>query len=673
MLTVSQLSKSFAGRALFDDVSLQVNRGDRIGLVGPNGAGKSTLFALLLGDVSPDKGTIAIEKNATIGFLPQETAAAGDETVLELALAVSPALVHAQKVIKEHEAAVAGIVDPGADAAYHNALHVFDEHGGWELEPKAKRVLAGLAFRETDFDRPARALSGGWIMRAHLARLLVMEPDLLLLDEPTNHLDLESLQWFQEYLKNYPGAIVMISHDREFLNQLVGGIVEIAHSKLVRYRGDWDSYVEQKAAREEQQLAAYKNQQKEIASLQLFADRFRAKASKASQAQSKLKQIDRMKRIAAPVARGKTIKFHFPQPVRSGLRVITLKNVDHAYGDVVVYRGMQFHAERGQRTVLVGPNGAGKSTLLKLIAAVLPVQHGVRALGHNVRTGYFSQNRIDVLNPKHTVLESALDAPNPVSEQTARTVLGSFLFRGDDVFKSVAVLSGGEKSRLALVRLLLDPPNLLLMDEPTTHLDVGSIDALIGALKQYHGTLIFISHDVHFIRAIATSVLHITAGANRTGGKLTFYPGDYDYYLDKSKAVSAKNALTAAAASPSSPSSKSHLQSSTPLRAPRAGLREQKEQRRQEAQTRNAVAKARREKEKRLHELEMKIAALEGQQKELAAALEDPTAYEPGGRATAINRDLSSLVDDLARLTAEWEKHAIHVTTNGHECSTGDF
>ncbi len=662
MLTVSQLSKSFAGRALFNDVSLQVNRDDRIGLVGPNGAGKSTLFALLLGDVSPDTGTIAIEKNATIGFLPQETAAAGDETVLELALAVSPALVHAQKVIKEHEAAVAGIVDPGADAAYHNALHVFDEHGGWELEPKAKRVLAGLAFRETDFDRPARALSGGWIMRAHLARLLVMEPDLLLLDEPTNHLDLESLQWFQEYLRSYPGAIVMISHDREFLNQLVGSIVEIAHSKLVRYRGDWDSYIEQKAAREEQQLAAYKNQQKEIASLQLFADRFRAKASKASQAQSKLKQIERMKKIAAPVARGKTIKFHFPQPVRSGLRVITLKDVDHAYGDLVVYRGMQFHAERGQRTVLVGPNGAGKSTLLKLLAGVLPVQQGVRELGHNVRAGYFSQNRIDVLNASHTVLDSARDMPNPVSEQTVRTVLGSFLFRGDDVFKTVAVLSGGEKSRLALVRLLLDPPNLLLMDEPTTHLDVGSIDALIGALKQYHGTLIFISHDVHFIRTIATSVLHVTASPVRqsdglvpwragTGGRLTFYPGDYDYYLDKSKATSARIALTAGRDAPDV----NGLAVAKVRKQNGSGSRKQKEQKRLEADSRNAVAKARREKEKRVHELETKIAALEGQQKELAAALEDPAAYQPGGRATAINRDLSAVSHDLARLTADWE------------------
>src|SRR6202171_5405301 len=533
MLTVSQLSKSFSGRLLFDEVSLQVNRGDRIGLVGPNGAGKSTLFSLILGETSPDSGQITFEKSATIGFLPQETAAAGDETVLELALATTPELVHAQKVIKQHESG-----NGSDDAAYHRALHVFDEHGGWQLEPKAKRVLAGLAFRERDFDRPARALSGGWIMRAHLARLLVMEPDLLLLDEPTNHLDLESLQWFQEYLRSYPGAIVMISHDREFLNQLVGAIVEIAHSKLVRYRGDWDSYVEQKAAREEQQLSAYKNQQKEIASLQLFADRFRAKASKASQAQSKLKQIDRMEKIAAPVARGKTIKFHFPQPVRSGLRVIALKDVDHAYGDVVVYRGLQYHAERGQRTVLVGPNGAGKSTLLKLLAGVLPVQHGVRELGHNVKAGYFSQYRVEMLDPKQTVLETARDMANPVSEQTARTVLGSFLFRGDDVFKTTAVLSGGEKTRLALVRLLLDPPNLLLMDEPTTHLDVGSIDALVGALAQYSGTLIFISHDVYFIRAVAKTVLHINAG------RLTPYAGDYDYYLDKSRATSARAALT---------------------------------------------------------------------------------------------------------------------------------
>jgi ATP-binding cassette subfamily F protein 3 len=644
MLTVSQLSKSFSGRILFDDVSLQINRGDRIGLVGPNGAGKSTLFSLILGEASPDTGQITIEKSATIGFLPQETAAAKDETVLELALATTPELSEAQKVIKQHE-----LGSGSDDEAYHRALHIFDEHGGWQLEPKAKRVLAGLAFRESDFDRTAQAMSGGWIMRAHLARLLVMEPDLLLLDEPTNHLDLESLQWFQEFLRNYPGAIVMISHDREFLNQLVGSIVEIANAKLVRYRGNWDNYVEEKAAREVQQLSAYKNQQKEIASLQLFADRFRAKASKASQAQSKLKQIDRMEKIAAPTARGKTIKFHFPQPPRSGLRAITLKDVNHAYGDLVVYRGLNFHAERGQRTVLVGPNGAGKSTLLKLLGGVLPVQHGTREPGHNVRVGYFSQNRIDVLNTKLTALESALDAPNPVSEQTARTVLGSFLFRGDDVFKSVAVLSGGEKSRLALVKLLLDPPNLLLMDEPTTHLDIGSIDALIGALKQYRGTLIFISHDVHFIRAIATSVLHITASPAQTGSRLTSYPGNYQYYLDKSKAVSARTALTAGSSPNNGQLTTENVARST------GGLREQKVQKRLQAEARNAIARKKREKEKHVHALEMKIAALEGQQRELVTALEDPAAYQPGGRAVALNRELAAVTDDLTRLTNEWE------------------
>jgi ATP-binding cassette, subfamily F, member 3 len=621
MLTVSQVSKSFAGRVLFEDVSLQVNRGDRIGLVGPNGAGKSTLFSLILDEASPDSGKISLEKNITLGYLPQETAAAGGESVLELACGKS-----------------------------HQALA--DEHD-WEIEPKAKRILAGLAFREGDFDRPARALSGGWIMRAYLARLLVLEPDLLLLDEPTNHLDLESLGWFQEYLKNYPGAILIISHDREFLNTLVGSIVEIANAKLLRYRGNWDSYIEQKAAREEQQLAAYKNQQREIASLQQFADRFRAKASKASQAQSKLKQIDRMEKVAAPTAQVKTIKFRFPQPPQSGLRVITLKDVHHSYDRLIVYDLLNFEAERGQRTVLVGPNGAGKSTLLKLLAGVLPVQSGTRELGHNARLGYFSQHRVEMLNVRQTVLESVLDAPDPVPEQTARTVLGSFLFRGDDVFKTIGLLSGGEKSRLALVKLLLHPPNLLLMDEPTTHLDVGSIDALIGALQQYQGTLIFISHDVHFIRAIASSVLQINAG------QLTPYAGDYQYYLEKSKATSERAALTAGdGLTNAQPVVAGRVEAgvSVPGYRGQPGLREQKEQKRAEAEIRKALAKQQRDCEKRVHELEMHIAALEGQQKELAAELEDPAVYEVGGRAMAINRELSAVSGELERLTAEWEK-----------------
>jgi ATP-binding cassette subfamily F protein 3 len=636
MLTISQVTKAFAGRILFEDASLQVNRGDRVGLVGPNGAGKSTLFSLILGEASPDEGRISLEKSATVGFLPQEHAPAGEETVLELACAVSPEVAKAQRILK---------TTPEDSAEHHEALHLFDEHGGWQLEPKAKRILSGLAFRESDFDRPAKTLSGGWVMRAHLARLLVQEPELLLLDEPTNHLDLESLVWFQEYLTNYPGAILMISHDREFLNQLVGSIIEIAHRRLNRYRGNWDSYVEQRAAREEQQLSAYKNQQKEIASLQLFADRFRAKASKASQAQSKLKQIDRMEKIEAPVSREKTVHFRFPQPPRSGHRVITLKEVNHAYGELVVYRGLNFEAERGQRTVLVGPNGAGKSTLLKLLAGVLPVQSGERELGHNTKVGYFSQYRVDMLDPKQTVLETARDMPNPVSEQIARTVLGSFLFRGDDVFKTTAVLSGGEKTRLALVKLLLDPPNLLLMDEPTTHLDVGSIDALIGALGQYEGTLIFISHDVYFIRAVAKTVLHINAG------QLTPYAGDYDYYLDKSRATSARAALT----------SGDKLQNFqpgngvSPVARNAPGMRESREQRRADSEQRKAEAKIKRDHDKKARDLEMQILKLEGRQKELTEELEKPETYERGGAATQLNRELLAVTADLQRLTTEWE------------------
>ncbi len=643
MLTLSQVSKAFAGRTLFSDVSLQVNREDRIGLVGPNGAGKSTLFSLILREATPDDGRVILEKNATIGFLPQETAAVGDETVLELACAISPEMVKAQRAIKRHE--LAGSHD---EEEYHEALGTFDELGGWQLEPKAKQILHGLAFRAADFDREARTMSGGWVMRAHLARLLVMEPDLLLLDEPTNHLDLESLYWFQDYLQSYPGAILMISHDREFLNALVDSIVEISHQKLNRYRGNWDKYVVEKVAREEQQLAAYKNQQKEIASLQLFADRFRAKASKASQAQSKLKQIDRMEKIEAPLNQEKTVHMRFPQPPRSGSRSITLKDIDFSYGDLAVYRGLEFEAERGQRTVLVGPNGAGKSTLIKLLAGNLAPEHGTRELGHNVKVGYFSQHRMETLNAKQTVLESVQDMPNPVGEQQARTVLGSFLFRGDDVFKPVGVLSGGEKTRLALVKLLLDPPNLLLMDEPTTHLDIGSIDALIGALDQYEGTLIFISHDVHFIRAIARTVLHISAG------KLTPYAGDYQYYLDKSRATSERAALTAG----------EKLTNAQPATAVAATItasgnaptpRKSKEQKRAEADERQAAARIRKEHEARVSSLEMRIATLEGKQRDLTAELEMPETYEAGGRAVELNRQLMAVTDDLNRLTAEWE------------------
>lgn len=640
MLTLSNIEMSFGQRVLFKGVSLQVNRGERLGLVGPNGAGKSTLFSLILGETTPDDGSIAFERNVTLGFLPQETAPVADETVLELATAISREFVEARRTITKCETEQLTDTDD-----YHHAQTVFRKFDGNALERKAKKILHGLAFRETDFHRAASSLSGGWVMRAHLARLLVLEPDLLLLDEPTNHLDLESLVWFQNYLQQYRGSILVVSHDREFLNALVEAVVDIRQGRLTRYRGNYEEYLVQRAAAAEQQLAAYKNQQREIQALQEFVDRFRAKASKASQAQSKLKQIERMEKIEAPIADDRKIKFRFPQPPRSGLKVIMLKNIHHAYGETIVYRGMNFEAERGQRTVLVGPNGAGKSTMIKIMAGTIPFQSGARDLGLNVQVGYYSQYRVEMLQPHRTVLEEAMDSHQPVPEQTVRTVLGSFLFRGDDVFKKVSILSGGEKSRLALVKLLLDPPNLLLMDEPTTHLDMASIDALIGALKQYEGTLLFISHDVHFIRALAKTVLHIHAG------QLTYYHGDYQYYLDKSKAVSERSGLTAGAGNISVPVTLSPKRLPQRAEPPRAKTKEQK---RREAEERQAQSRVRRGHQARTTSLETEIARLESRQKELAGELEDPATYT-NGKAIQLNRELTEISASLEHLQREWE------------------
>src|SRR4051794_21866451 len=423
MLTLSGISKAYGGRVLFEDTTLQVNRQDRIGLVGPNGAGKSTLFSLVLGEESADAGKIILERNVSLGYLPQESAPAGEETVIELATAITPDFVRLRRIIKAWDAGHP--VEALHPEEIHDDVHDrFNELNGYQIEAKAKQILAGLSFREKDFERPAKEMSGGWVMRAYLARLLTQEPDLLLLDEPTNHLDLEALLWFQDYLKNYPGAILMISHDREFLNALVSGIVEIRQSKLIKYRGNYDDHLVQREAAEQQQLAAYKNQQREIASLMEFANRFRAKASKASQAQSKLKQVERMEKIEAPTGDDKKVSFSFPQPQRSGHKVITLKDIHFAYplkSDAStpnqVYSGIDFLAERGQRTVLVGPNGAGKSTLLKILGGVLEPQQGTRELGHNVKAGYYSQYRVDMLDMNRTVLEEALDTPSRVTEQ----------------------------------------------------------------------------------------------------------------------------------------------------------------------------------------------------------------------------------------------------------------
>ena len=611
MLTLADVSKSYGTRELFSQVSLFVARTDRFGLVGPNGAGKSTLFNLILGEEQADEGTIEWERGADFGYLPQESAPVGEETVLSIATS-------GKKLMPEND----------------------DDYDiDWTLEPRAKKILAGLGFRETDHEKQAKSFSGGWVMRAHLARLLVSEPALLLLDEPTNHLDLEALLWFQDYLTRYPGGLLIVSHDREFLNVLCTGILELRSCTLNRYTGNYDDYLNEKDARKEQQAAQFKNQQREIAHLQKFVDRFGAKASMASRAKSKEKQIERLKDVAVeePWEDLKRINFRFPQPLRSGLKVVNLKNVSQAYGDHVVYRDLNFEAERGQKIVLVGPNGAGKSTLLKILADVIPIQGGVRDLGSNVIPGYFAQNRADNLKLDLTVFENVMELrtnENQLTEQQARAVLGGFLFRKDDVHKKVSVLSGGEKSRLALARLLVNPPNLLLMDEPTTHLDIPSIDALVNALKSYEGTFIFISHDVYFIRQLAKTVLHVHSG------RLTPYAGDYDYYLEKSKASNARAALTAGFTDARPKQDKPAAAPKSQSPAPKPSSAELKKLRIE------------------VGHLEEKVAQLETKQNELTAELEAPETYNSPGKAQHLNRELSVIVDQLTTATKAWETSA---------------
>jgi ATP-binding cassette, subfamily F, member 3 len=535
MLTIKGLSKSFNGQLLFSDANMQVNKGDRVALVGQNGTGKSTIFSIILNKEEIDSGTARREEWTTVGFLPQESEPAGDETVMEVATGRAGEIAVLEKRLQELEEE--GLY---SEPEYFETQAKYDILNDPGLEAKVKKMLRGLGYRESDFNRPVREMSGGWIMRAHLARLLAMEPDLLMLDEPTNHLDLQSLLWFQEYLKGYPGAILMISHDREFMDSIVTKVYQIAHQRMTSYKGNYSDFLRLEEENFQRQSAAFKNQQKEIKAIEDFAKRFLSVASKAAQAQSKLKQLEKLERLEKPKASKKPFRFQIPEPERSGQRVISLEDIHMAYGEHVIYEGLNLTVERGERTVLVGPNGSGKSTLLKILAGVLAFQDGERRLGHNARIGYFSQHRSENLDPNKTVLEEVLAAAPEIKEDEARGILGSFLFKKESVFKKTTVLSGGEKSRLNLVKFLVNPPNLLLMDEPTTHLDILSVESLILALENYGGTLVFISHDVHFIKKLATKVLHIV------DGNVSTYPGGYDYYLEKTGGLlNEREALTA--------------------------------------------------------------------------------------------------------------------------------
>ncbi|MEK7766762.1 MAG: ABC-F family ATP-binding cassette domain-containing protein, partial [bacterium] len=465
MISLRNVSLAFGGQELFDGASLQINEGDRLALVGPNGAGKSTIFKLILGELEPDRGAIQVKKGLTLGHLPQENAPVSDQPVLAAALAGS---------------------DPD-DA---------------RLAAQAKAILMGLGFRIADFGKPVRTLSGGWAMRVAMARLLLQAPDLLLLDEPTNHLDLWSLLWFRDYLTEYRGTILLISHDRAFINTICHAVVSVQDRELQRYEGDYEHFVRERATEIGHLESAKRAQDGKMAQMQEFIDRNRARLSTARRAQSMMKRLEKVERIELP-PEPKTLSMRLPQPPPSGKEVMKLKGLSKSYGHVAVYRGLDFAVRRGDRRAFVGPNGAGKSTLLKSLAGVLPFESGERVVGHNVVVGYHAQHREGTMDPKRTVLEEAMSTGRNLPPEFVRTVLGSFLFSEDAVFKQVKVLSGGEKSRLSLVKVLLDPPNFLLLDEPTTHLDITSVASLVAALSDYEGTLAFISHDLHFINTLS--------------------------------------------------------------------------------------------------------------------------------------------------------------------------
>jgi len=645
LISLDAIAKSYSGRALFDGVSLRLVPGDRAGIVGPNGAGKSTLLAILTGAEPADHGVVSRARGLTLGHLPQEILAAPDATVIGTALRPGEHLTALETELRELPDALEHATERAEQERLAERLaevHAeYDRLGGNHREVRARRILAGLGFRPGDEERPLRTFSGGYVMRAELARLLIDLPDVLLLDEPTNHLDLESVLWLQDFLGAYRGTLVLISHDRAFLSATTTSIVEVEGGNVTRYAGNYESYVRERTERRAQVEAAAKNQERRIKETERFIERFRSKATKARQVQSRIKALEKEERITV-TREGPRVRFRFPQPERTSELALELSSVAKAYGELAVYTALDFQLRRGEKTVLVGPNGAGKSTLLKLLAGALDPDAGERRLGLRVSTGYYTQHRQDMLDLERTVLENAMGAAREQGETFVRTMLGAFLFHGDDVKKRAAVLSGGEKSRLALAMMLLDPPTVLLMDEPTIHLDMASVDALIAALNEFEGALCFVSHDVHFIRHVARKVVRVETGV------ATEYPGDWAYYSWKRGVASAHPA----AADASSPDVAAAPAPATDLERSARG---QRAERRRVAEARQALARRTRGLREEIATLEGAIEEFEREKAGLAGDLADPETYKrPGSEVADLQRRYAEVEKALAEHTDRW-------------------